>query len=276
MEADRIVEKPGNGEDKKKGRFGFFGRKKSDQVTNNRPLSVSRPPSTIPVPHVKPNGANTEEQDIDEDLPPRIDSPQQTKNLHDPADDSPAISVHAGFDFQAISEVLTDARNNTDIATQSTEPRDPATSNGFESLPTVQRPESAPLPTQVHSRTLSLDDSSDLEDTFARKATLSSEQSPLSQAGEEGDLGDVRSHAVKRPPPAPSILLSGVDGGFTAGTWSTPMDQGRIYSPDPPSPQGPRIDLGHDADEGDITAGAGWSVPLDTPKTAVFNNPWDT
>jgi len=276
MEADRIVEKPENGEDKKKGRFGFFGRKKGDQVTHNRPLSVSRPPSTIPVPHVKPNGANTEEQDIDEGLPPRIDSPQQIKDLHDPADDSPAVSVHAGFDFQAISEVLTDARNHMDSAVHSIEPRDPATSDGFENLPTIQRPESAPLPSQIHSQTTSLDDSSDLEDTFARQATLSSEQRPPSQGSEEGDLGDVRSHAVKRPPPAPSILLSGVGGGFTAGTWSTPTDQGRVYSPDPPSPGGPRIDLEHNADEGDITAGGGWSVRLDTPKAAVFNNPWDT
>jgi len=277
MEADRVVERPEDLEEKKKkGKFGFFGRKNNGQAKPSRTGSVSRPPSTMPRPLGERKVTNSQEEDRNEEQPPRIDLPRQDKGLSDQSGDSPGVPAHAGFDFHAISNVLEEARHSANKEASPTEDHS-GTVDTFNIPPPIQRSESAPtVPLQVDEPSTKLpDDSFDFGDTTAHKRAFSQEpRSEFSTNTEEDDFGDITSHALNaRPPPAPSIPSSGIGQG---AAWSIDADGYGITLPRLPTPQ-TSYEPEHEADDGDITAGGGWGPPSSlTPKPAIFSNPWDT
>ncbi|KAF8518611.1 hypothetical protein JB92DRAFT_2902377 [Gautieria morchelliformis] len=102
MEGDREVVR--EGEDKKKKRGWFSKDKKTVQNTKN----VQRPPSSLSLPRHSSSASTSPSPGLD-DLPERIPhSPAQPGSAEETAsgDSTSSIPIHAGFDFNAIKEML--------------------------------------------------------------------------------------------------------------------------------------------------------------------------
>ena len=108
---------------------GWFGRKKNS-VTPQR--KVSRPPSASSFTPYRRKSQAPEVNATDDDLPPREELPERTgspespppqtekgKETQEAIDDSggakdstPTVSLHAGFDFEAIKDVLRESKDS--------------------------------------------------------------------------------------------------------------------------------------------------------------------
>lgn len=260
MDADRVVERPEDQEEKKKSKFGFFGRK-SYRRSSGKMSSVSRPPSTMWQSPTRKKASEPQEQVSDEDLPPRMSSPQDSDSRSGTS--TPGPSKHAGFDFEAIHTVLEEARiANSDHSE-------------LEVQADVIEEAEAPIPIlrSVSAPISFLNEPSQEEEVVTRKSapmeTASQSVATTLQASEssleDGDLGDI-TYKV-RPPPAPSLSFG------SENAWTTDREAPVLPPKDHPPPNSKGLPR-EDAEEGDITVGgSGWRAPS-AGKHAFFSNPW--
>ncbi|KAJ6541666.1 hypothetical protein B0H19DRAFT_1212823 [Mycena capillaripes] len=290
FEGDRIVERE---EDKGK-KKGWFSKNKE----TTRPESVSRPPSTLS------KHTNSSSVSLNDDLPPRVDSPHAagpskplspTKDAADPAN---KIPIHAGFDFDAIKDVLGKTELNPDElkipeANQFEAPVIPPPTNRSESAPPQQQtppatdadrpPFSPPSPSRA-----------DLSGAFARSVSVN-------------DVHDMHSDSsdtdTDEPPPPPAkppafISPSALSFGDASGSVWSPAEQEPSRSSSIPAfgyaaaAQSPfaayapaDTGLSFGGADGSITSGFAspaadpWAIPSDLGKkkwtsTAFNSNPW--
>ncbi|KAJ7447231.1 hypothetical protein FB451DRAFT_782255 [Mycena latifolia] len=217
FEGDRIVEREEDKEKKK----GWFSKKKE----HTRPQSVSRPPSASGFSkHTRGSSVA-----LDEDLPPRAGTPLSAGASTPPSpskdapDANPKIPIHAGFDFNAIKDVLGKAELNPDELkvpeeNQFAAPVIPPPTNRSESAPPQRqtpppdddRPSSDP-PSPSPSRT-------DLSSAFARSMSVN-------------DIHDTDSD-TEEPPPPPAKP----PGYVSPSTISFGSGSGSVWSPADPEP----------------------------------------
>ncbi|KAJ7726383.1 hypothetical protein B0H16DRAFT_1332189 [Mycena metata] len=302
FEGDRIVERE---EDKNK-KKGWFSSKKEP----TRPQSVSRPPTASSF--SKHSRASSV---VDDDLPPRVSSPlgaggstptPSSPTAKDPSDAASKIPVHAGFDFNAIKDVLGKAELNPDelkipSENQFEAPAIPPPTNRSESAPPQQqtppaadddRPPFNP-PSPSHS---------ELAGTFARSMSVNDVRHDDFEAEAESDTD-----SNDEPPPPPAKPPAYAYAPASASTLSFADASGSVWSPAEESPraamripafgyaaatsQNPFTSpadtgLSFGGVDGSITAGGGfgsaapdlWTIPSDIGKKkspAAFNsNPW--
>jgi hypothetical protein len=270
MEQDRVVERPEDLEKKKKGRFGFFNRKSSSNNSTKEKFgkmgSISKPPSTMWQPPVGRKSSESRDYDVDDGQPPRLNMPQQ-ENVKS-GESTPGVAVHAGFDFDAIKEVLEEVRNADESETSTNSHKPDTTVYDIASPSPIQRSESAPvLPTGQVSEVLEVF-SEDEESAHSREpsctgtSSFKAEHSRFSiPTMEDGDLGEITYNA--RPPPAPSISFA--------------LDNTSAWTARQEAPILPRTTLsGEESEEDDITASGGWKPPALASKPVLFSNPWDS
>ncbi|KAJ6479190.1 hypothetical protein C8R47DRAFT_609586 [Mycena vitilis] len=288
FEGDRIVERE---EDKGK-KKGWFSKKSTEPA---RPQSVSRPPSTFSK-HSRPSSAP-----LDDELPPRVGSPLgagPSKPSSPTAKDAPEgaskIPIHAGFDFNAIKDVLGKAELNPE------ELKIPET-NHFEAPvipPPTNRSESAPpqqqTPPAVADHPPPFDPPSpspsraDLSAAFARSMSVNAVHDDTSDSDTDTD----------EPPPPPAkpplfVSPSALSFGDASGSvWSPELPRSSAsipafgYSAAQSSFVGD-TGLSFGGADGSISGGFAaapppapvdpWAVPRDLgkKKSATFgSNPW--
>ncbi|KAJ7511806.1 hypothetical protein B0H11DRAFT_1953089 [Mycena galericulata] len=275
FEGDRIVER----EEDKGAKKGWFSKKTKEPP---RPQSVSRPPTTGTFSkHARPSSVVPE----DDDLPPRVGTPVSAGASvpTSPAKDDVAnkIPIHAGFDFNAMKDVLGKAELNPEELkipedNRFEAPAIPPPTNRSESAPPQQQTTPAeadrpPLEPPSPPRT-------DLTSAFARSMSVN-------------DIHDSDSDAEEAPlpPRKPPAYVS-------PGSLSFGDSSGSVWSPaeqDPPrdvlsfgspfasaSPTDTGLSFG--GADGSITSGFSpaadpWSIPSDLgkKKSSSFNaNPW--
>ncbi|KAF9461932.1 hypothetical protein BDZ94DRAFT_1262538 [Collybia nuda] len=209
---DRIVERE---EDKKK-KKGWFSRKKGKSTPQ---ASVSRPPTAVPT---TPRKSQSQASDsTDDDLPPRVQSgdsssPSSPAKPHDkgpssgtstpstePGASTSHLPIHAGFDFNAIKEVLGKAElNPEELEIQDNPyqaPHIPPPTNRSESAPpshhfSPQAPRSsldpslgAPVPGPSSPR-------ADLPASFSRTMSLNDVHDDSSDSDEENFAQHISSY----------------------------------------------------------------------------------
>ncbi|KAF7347241.1 DUF726-domain-containing protein [Mycena venus] len=295
FEGDRIVERE---EDKNK-KKGWFSRKTQEPT---RPESISRPPSTT-WRHSQASSVT-----LDDDLPPRVASPGSSKpspTKDAAADVDSKIPIHAGFDFNAIKDVMGKAELNPDELkipepSQFEAPPIPPPSMRSESAPPQTQtppanadrpaPFSPPSPTRTDlsgafSRSLSVNDvrdNSDSDDTETDESTPPPppEKPPAfvpPSALSFGDAsGSLWSPAEQDPPRSTSIPAF----GYSAAA-QNPFSSLSSSSFGPPD-----TGLSFGGADGSITSGFSsslspaadpWAIPSDLgkKKSPAFNsNPW--
>lgn len=258
---------------------GWFSKKAKEPT---RPQSVSRPPTASTF--SKHAGAST--VSVDDDLPPRVGTPLGASASTPSVPKSPTkddvdskIPIHAGFDFNAIKDVLGKAELNPEELKIPEDnrfeiPAIPPPTNRSESAPPQQQtppaetadrpPFEPPSPTRT-----------DLAGAFARSMSVN-------------DLDDSDSDTDEPPPPPdkPPAFIS-------PGSLSFGDSSGSVWSPAGTTPPRDVLAFGNPfapvshADTGLSFGGADgsittppadpWSIPSDLgkKKSSTFNaNPW--
>ncbi|KAJ7508433.1 hypothetical protein B0H11DRAFT_27890 [Mycena galericulata] len=272
FEGDRIVER----EEDKGAKKGWFSKKTKEPP---RPQSVSRPPTTGTFSkHARPSSVVPE----DDDLPPRVGTPvgAGASVPTSPAKDDAGskIPIHAGFDFNAMKDVLGKAELNPEELkipedNRFEAPAIPPPTNRSESAPPQQQTPPAetdrpPLEPPSPPRT-------DLTSAFARSMSVNDIHDSDSDA-EEAPL-------PPRKPPAyvsPGSLSFGDSSGsvWSAAEQDPPRDVLSFGSPFASADTG----LSFGGADGSITSGFSpaadpWTIPSDLgkKKSSSFNaNPW--
>ncbi|KAJ7894560.1 hypothetical protein B0H13DRAFT_2035994 [Mycena leptocephala] len=269
FEGDRVVERE---EDKGK-KKGWFSKKKEP----TRPESVSRPPSTVSV-HSRASSVT-----LNDDLPPRVDSPLSagaskgagpSSPTKDAADVDSKMPKHAGFDFGAIKDILGKADLNPDEL----------------KIPEANHPPSPPRTdlSGAFARSMSVNDVHDDSDTDTDEPPPPPDKPPafvspstLSFSDASGSVWSPTDHGPSRSIPAfgyaatptpPSVPAF----GYAAGS-QNPFASASSYAP-------PDTGLSFGGVDGSITSGFAspaavdpWAIPSDLSKkkSAAFNsNPW--
>lgn len=231
---------------------GWFGRKKSPVTP---PQKVSRPPSASSFTPYKRKSQVPEVNVTDDDLPPREELPERTgspgspplqaeegKETQETADDNgdameptPTVPLHAGFDFEAIKDVLRESKDSEGVKPNFS--LSPVPEHMILPVSPITRSGSAPPYTSTHppfsrsqlshnfTRDGDADDnsvSSALTPTFSRSFTLAD----TSSTGIDNDFTlfkPLRSAIpTESPPPSnpPSLSFGGYDGSI----WQPPSN----------------------------------------------------
>ncbi|KAJ6601116.1 hypothetical protein DFH09DRAFT_1126907 [Mycena vulgaris] len=282
FEGDRIVERE---EDKGK-KKGWFSKKKEPTL----PQSVSRPPSVSSfTKHTHGSSVS-----LDDDQPPRVGTPPvagaSAPSAPTSPDANPKVPIHAGFDFNAIKDVLGKAELNPEDLkipeeNQFVAPDIPPPTNRSESAPPRQQTPPADADRPPFNPPSPSPSRADLSGTFSRSMSVN-------------DIHDTDSDSDEPPPPPdkPPVYVSpgSLSFGDTSGSVWSPTD------PDPPrtgaipafgyaaaqnpfasySPADTGLSFG--GADGSITSGFApaadpWTIPSDLgkKKSPAFNaNPW--
>ncbi|KAJ7157310.1 hypothetical protein C8R46DRAFT_1114091 [Mycena filopes] len=244
FEGDRIVERE---EDKNK-KKGWFSSKKEP----TRPQSVSRPPTASNL--SKHSRASSVTTAVDDELPPRVSSPlgagvatptPSSPSAKGASDATSKIPVHAGFDFNAIKDVLGKAELDPDELEMPAEnqfpaPAIPPPTNRSESAPPQQqtppaaeaeRPPFSP-PSPSHA---------ELAGTFARSMSVNDVRDDSDAEAEAGE-SDTDSNHTDEPPPPPEKPPAYAYGyaPASASTLSFADASGSVWSPTPAPEESPR------------------------------------
>ncbi|KAL0069480.1 hypothetical protein AAF712_003515 [Marasmius tenuissimus] len=213
FEGDRVVVQEKEEQTKK----GWFSKKKKPSP----PQNVQRPPSTSSFSFNKKqpsDGRNSLDTVVDEDLPPRVESPASlppSDGTQTPSETGPAATIpkHAGFNFSAMRDVIGDSERDSEELKMPV----PTTASGPSQIPSIaaihvppptNRTESAPIrgpPTPPSPRTRSVSGQgivgAPAEDPFTSAMTSSMRSMSFSEGfdrDEEEEEDDVGS-----PPPPP-------------------------------------------------------------------------
>lgn len=266
MEADRVVERPEDPKEKKPGKFSLFGRKGTSHKKSSQLSSTYNSSSTTFPPTMGRGSSEASAPGVDEDQPPRLDSPQND-NLKS-TESTVGAPLRAGFDFEAINSVLAEVRtsHNQGGASDSQEPDISVLSTP------VRRAESTPLPTspgRLFQASIAATENETFDEIKLTHSTLGVNLESSVSVREDGDIGDIGFTA--RPPRAPSIPFTQENNAMV---WTNDHDV-----PTPP-PKDSRLGLAvvsreGEAEDGDISTGRAWKPPL-ASKPTFFNNPWET
>ncbi|KAJ7146410.1 hypothetical protein C8R44DRAFT_690838 [Mycena epipterygia] len=280
FEGDRIVERE---EDKAK-KKGWFSKAKEP----TRPQSVSRPPTASTFSkHSRQSSAV-----VDDDLPPRVGTPlgtgtsTPTSPTKDTSEVDSKIPIHAGFDFNAIKDVLGKAELNPDELKFREDnhfeaPPIPPPTNRSESAPPQQQ--TPPAEADRPSFNPPSPPPTDLSEPFARSMSVN-------------DIHDDTDSDADEPPPPPAkppiyVSPSSLSFGDPSGSvWSPPAERdipafgyAAAQNPFASSSYSPAdTSLSFGSADGSITssfspAADPWTVPSDLgrKKSTTFNaNPW--
>ena len=237
---------------------GWFGRKKKSVTP---PQKVSRPPSASTFTPYKRKSQAPEVDENDDDLPPReelpkpagspgppppqIDKDEETKEIPDGNDDveepTPAIPLHAGFDFAAIKGVLQESKD-AEREKPTALSLGPVPEHMIPLASPATRSGSAPPYTSTHippshshlsrsrlSHGLTRDDdtdgdgiSGDITPTFSRPFSLADTASTGRNNGFTS-LNNL-SHQVPTKSPLPSNSPSLSFGGYDGSIWQSPSN----------------------------------------------------
>lgn len=232
---------------------GWFSRKSSTPTPR-----VSRPPSTTSYAR---KAQKSTSQTSNDDLPPRMESRHSmasnssTSGQSEAGDSKPHLPLHAGFDFNAIKEVL----GKSELNPEELKIRDDKHFAAPFIPPPTQRSESAPPPayqlspnTSIPSR-LSLDSSEenlgkprdDLIPTFSRSMSLdsgdndyNSDESTSYPPPRETPSGPSSFHTPQGSPRhgrGPTLSFAGNDGSLWA---SAPEPEKFVFGAGPSTPFG--------------------------------------
>ena len=231
---------------------GWFGRKKNSVTP---PQKVSRPPSASSFTPYKRKSQLPEVNVIDDDLPPREELPrrtgspassspqtekgketQETTDGNGDAEPTPTLPLHAGFDFEAIKNVLRESKD-TGGAKSSALSLNPVPEHMIVPSSPITRSGSAPpytsthtLPSHSHlSRNLIRDD--DTDGAGVSDALAPTHPRPFSLPGTPGtgQDNDFTSYNTLGPEvptksPLPSNSSSLSFGGYDGNIWQAPSN----------------------------------------------------
>ncbi|KAJ7729098.1 hypothetical protein DFH07DRAFT_871425 [Mycena maculata] len=283
FEGDRIVER----EEDKTAKKGWFSKKAKEPT---RPQSVSRPPTASNFSkHVRQSSGP-----VDDELPSRVGTPAgagastsgPTSPTKDAVDVNSKIPMHAGFDFNAIKDVLGKAELNPDELkipedNQFEAPAIPPPTNRSESAPPQQQtpPADADRPP--------FDPPSELSGAFARSMSVNDIHDDDSDFDAEAD------EAPSPPDKPPAYLSQGsLSFGDSSGSfWApaahdVPRDVPRdVLAFGNPFAGASRTDMGLSFGGADGSVSTSefsptadpWTIPseLSKKKSPAFNaNPW--
>ena len=231
---------------------GWFSRKKQSV---SPPQKVSRPPSASSFTPYKRKSQTPEVNATDDDLPPReelpkpvgspgpppqIDKDEETKEIPDgngePEEPSPAIPLHAGFDFTAIKDVLQESKD-AEREKPAVLSLNPVPEHMIPQASPTTRSGSAPPYTSTHlppshsrlSRGFTSDDdtdkdgmSGDVTPTFSRPFSLAD----TANTGRNNDFTSLNNLGPQVPTksPLPSNSPSLSFGGYDGSIWQSPSN----------------------------------------------------
>ena len=245
FKGDRVVVK----DDGKTQEKGWFGRKRAPATP---PQKVSRPPSASSFTPYRRKSQVPEVNVNDDDLPPREEltkrtvppasPPPQTENGKetratpdgngDAEDPTPTIPLHAGFDFEAIKDVLRETKDTE--GGKSTFSLDPVPEHLIPPASPIPRSGSAPPYTYTHptpsrsqlSQGFTRDEADNvsgvLTPAFSRSLSLS--DTPSTGKNNEFTSFDAPGPEVPAKSPLPSNSASLSFGGYDGSIWQAPQN----------------------------------------------------